>query len=81
MKEVKQTDDKGLKLSSPNSVYLESLESKKFSLKKARRILGKLANGVPDGQIQADIDTAILLKDIFFDSIKSKSKTTFSPSS
>lgn len=79
MKEVNQTAGKDLKLSSPNSVHVEGFGTKSFSIKKARRILGKLADGISDEQIQADIDTAILFKNIFFDSIRKEDNKVFSP--
>lgn len=43
--------------------------NKSFSIKKARRILGKAAQGISDEQIQKEIDAAGLLKDLFFDNL------------
>lgn len=45
-----------------------------FSIKKARNILGKTAQGVSDEEIQRDIDTATFLKDIFFKKVLSGKK-------
>ncbi len=38
-----------------------------MTIKSARRILGKDARGVSDADLKRDIETATLLKDIFFD--------------
>ena len=47
-----------------------------LTLKGARKILGKSANGVSDEQLQKDIDAATLLKDFFFDTyLKDRKKT------
>lgn len=46
-----------------------------LTLKNARKVLGKSANGVSDEQLQKEIDAATLLKDFFFDSyLKDKKK-------
>ena len=37
-----------------------------MTIKEARRILGKAAQGVSDADLQSDIETATLFKDIFF---------------
>lgn len=42
-----------------------------MTLKEARKILGVTSLGLTDEQIQRDIDTAELLKNIFFDTFKS----------
>ncbi len=52
---------------------------KTFTINKARRILGKTAKGISDEQIQKDIDTAALLKDIFFDSFRKTQKKPSNP--
>lgn len=38
-----------------------------LTIKQARRILGKEAQGVSDTDLERDIETATLLKDLFFD--------------
>ena len=40
-----------------------------LTLKSARKILGKSANGVSDEKLQKDIETATLLKDFFFENL------------
>lgn len=40
----------------------------------ARKILGKLADGMSDAEIEQDIETAILLKDLFFEITSSKAQ-------
>lgn len=45
-----------------------------FSIKKAKRVLGKVAKGISDEQLQKDIDTATLLKELFFDNLLNKKK-------
>lgn len=42
-----------------------------MTVEQARKILGKKSLGLSDEQIQCDIDTAELLKNIFFDTFKS----------
>jgi hypothetical protein len=50
---------------------------KKYTIRKARRILGKSANGISDEQIQKDIDVAIILKEMFFDmQMRAKKKSS-----
>ena len=41
----------------------------KLTLDRARKILGKLAEGISDEQISNDIRAAELLKNIFFDQL------------
>lgn len=43
--------------------------NKSFSIKKARRLLGKKAQRISDKEIQAKIDAASLLKELFFDNL------------
>lgn len=40
-----------------------------FTVKKARRILGKEARGVSDEELEKDIQTARLFKDLFFNNL------------
>lgn len=43
-----------------------------LSLAKARKILGKAADGVSDEQLQKDIDAARLLKTMYFSKAQNK---------
>ncbi|MGI5828421.1 MAG: hypothetical protein ACOX6V_05375 [Patescibacteria group bacterium] len=38
-----------------------------LTIKQARRVLGKDSQGVSDADLMRDIETATLLKDLFFD--------------
>ena len=51
-----------------------------LTLKSARKVLGKAAQGISDEQLQKDIDAATLLKDFFFENlVKSRKKPINSP--
>lgn len=51
-----------------------------MTLSQARKILGKIANNIPDDELQKEIDVALLLKDLFFDNLlKTKNKPTPEP--
>ena len=47
-----------------------------MTIKEARKILGANAKGLSDEDLQRDINTATMLKDLFFDElIKERKKT------
>lgn len=45
-----------------------------LTIKQARRILGNKAKNISDELLQRDIDTAELLKELFFDQMLANSK-------
>lgn len=47
-----------------------------LTLKNARKILGKDAQNVSDEDLEKDIETATLLKNLFFDNFMNKRKKT-----
>ena len=48
--------------------------SKRMTVNEARKLLGKDSTGISDQEIQHDIDTATLLKDLFFNITTSKTE-------
>lgn len=47
-----------------------------LTLKSARKLLGKDAQNVSDEELEKDIETAQLLKDLFFKNLKNQRKNT-----
>ncbi len=64
-------------LHSPLYAYILNIgRMKTLTLKSARKVLGKAAQGVSDDQLQKEIEAATLLKDFFFDTyLKERKKT------
>lgn len=48
----------------------------KLTIEKARRILGKLADNVPDEQLEQDIKAAEVIKNLFFQKYITAKKAT-----
>jgi hypothetical protein len=46
-----------------------------MTINETRKLLGKLAKGISDVEIQKDIKTAVLLKDLFFKITSSKNQS------
>ncbi len=51
-----------------------------MTIKQAKKILGKLAKGISDEELKKDIETAELLKNLFYYKITSLTGTTKSTS-
>lgn len=46
-----------------------------MTINETRKLLGKLAKGISDVEIQKDIKIAVLLKDLFFEITSSKNQS------
>ncbi len=56
----------GLQLHVKGAIAYVVMENKAINLRKARKILGKLAENISDDELEKELQTARLLKDLFF---------------
>jgi len=49
----------------------------KLTLNKARKILGKIADGISDVQLEQEIQSAELLKTLYFNQLKKKTEKSY----